>query len=371
MGMICREQAAAELTAHTMQRLGYDAVTIDEMGNVLGCMGSGNPRLLFDSHLDTVTVNDRPAWSVDPFGGEIRQGRLYGRGAVDMKCGLAASVFGAYAAKQAGLLPENGAVYVSASTAEEDYDGASVKYLLEHTGLRPEGVVICEPTSLRIATGHRGRALILIRMQGIGCHASAPQKGRNPVYLLEPIIGRVQSLADRLAALPGEHGSVALTNIYCTTASNNSVPQDATLVLDRRLALGETEELIGQEMDALVAGTEAQWCFSDIPATSWRGQAFVFHSFLPAWELPQGHPLAQQAARACEEVLGKPAALFKLGCSTNGVTTAGVFNLPTIVLGPGDLAVAHARDEYCPVQDLVDACGIYARLCSGSKGAAQ
>ena len=236
--LTCQEGEVASIIAGKMEELGYDEVTIDDMGNVLGRIGSGDAKLMFDSHMDTVVVNDEQLWSVPPFSGEIKDGKLYGRGASDMKCGLVASVFGAFAAKKAGLLGD-GAIYVSASSMEEDYDGDAVKYLLNKTGLRPDGVVICEPTSLRIATGHRGRALIEVKAEGRGCHASTPELGKNPVYMLRPVIDCVEKLAEELSKRTGEHGSVALTNIYCTTASNNSVPQDATIILDRRLALGE------------------------------------------------------------------------------------------------------------------------------------
>lgn len=356
------EGAVAELVADKMQELGYDEVSIDEMGNVLGRIGTGPAALLFDSHMDTVTVNDAAEWSADPFGGEIRNGDLYGRGAADMKCSLVSSLYGAAAAKKLGLI-EGEAVYVSASSMEEDYDGEAVRYLLTKTGLRPRGVVICEPTVMKVATGHRGRALIELHAEGVSCHASAPKRGKNPVFMLEELIRRVQRRADELDAQPGEHGDLALTNIYCTTASNNSVPSNATLILDRRLALGETEEIIAREMDALVAGTEVTWCFSDIPATSWKGQDFLFHSFLPAWEISPEDDFVCRVSAAFEEARGEKPELCKMSCSTNGVVTAGVFHLPTIVLGPGDLAYAHARDERCSIQNMVSAAGIYALMC--------
>jgi len=181
--------------------------------------------------------------------------------------------------------------------------------------------------------------------------------------MLEEVIRRVRSLQDDFSKLPGEHGSVALTNVYCTTASNNSVPGDASVILDRRLALGETEAIVGAEMDKLVSGTGTTWRFCDIPAESWRGHPFVFHSFLPAWEIHKDHPLIQNAADAFESVLGKQPEFFKMGCSTNGVTTAGVFGLPSIVFGPGDLAYAHARNEICPVDSLLTACAVNALIC--------
>lgn len=358
----CQEGDVAHLVMEKMQELGYDEVTMDEVGNVLGRIGEGEAALLFDGHMDTVGVNDEPQWSVGPFSGEIRDGKLYGRGSSDTKCPLVSAIYGAALAKRAGLA-EGKAIYVSASAMEEDYDGEAVRLLLEkNPGLRPRGVVICEPTGLMIATGHRGRSLIEINMQGKSAHGSTPELGVNPVYLMQEVVARVQKLADELAVREGEHGSVALTNVYCNTASNNSVPQDATIILDRRLALGESEEIIGAEMDKLVEGTGATWCFSDIRDKTWAGYPFLFHSFLPAWEISPAHPLVQAAAAGCE-ARGQEVKLFKMGCCTNGVTTAGMYHLPSIVFGPGDLAQAHSRDEFCSVEELVTAVGIHASLC--------
>lgn len=362
--MTCQEKEVAALVKEKMCQLGYDEVTVDETGNVLGRMGNGAATLMFDSHMDTVSVIDEELWDDPPFGGVIKDGKLYGRGAVDMKCPLAASVYGAYVAKESGLLGDV-TIYVSASTMEEDFDGEAVRQLLQNTGLRPDGVVICEPTDLKIATGHRGRALIEVKVEGRSCHASNPSAGLNPVYLMKEVIDHVQQQAGALDAGEGEKGSVALTNIYCSTPSNNSVPQDASIILDRRLALGETEDMISKEMDGLVAGTKGQWRFCDIPASSWTGMDFVFHSFLPAWNIEPEHPLVAAASQAYRLVKDGEPVLFRMGASTNGVTTAGMFHLPTIVFGPGDLAQAHSTNEYCSVESMLDACRIYAALCGG------
>ena len=361
--MTCEEKAVAELVEKQMQKLGFDDVSMDSIGNVLGRIGQGEKTLLFDSHMDTVSVIDADQWTHDPFGGEIADGKVYGRGAVDMKCPLVASIYGAYLAGRLGL-SEHTRILVSASTMEEDYDGEAVRLMLKERELRPDAVVICEPTDLKIATGHRGRALIEVNVKGKGCHASNPNLGVNPVYLMKEVIGRVMELSDRLDYHAGEdRGSVALSNIYCNTASNNSVPQDATIILDRRLANGEDETAISQEMNDALRGLAADWTFSDIPGESWTGKKFVFHSFLPAWTISEDHELVKKAKEAYTLISEGAPTLFQMGASTNGVTTAGMLKIPTIVLGPGDIGLAHGRDEYCKINSMLDACKIYAMLC--------
>lgn len=360
--LTCDEGAVAALVQREMEALGYDEITVDETGNVIGRVGHGEAALLLDGHMDTVTVNDADQWLRDPFSGVVEDGLLHGRGAADTKCPLAAAIYGAAIARRVGL-PEGKSVYVSASAMEEDYDGEAVRLLLQDSGLRPRGVVICEPTELKIATGHRGRSLIELHAIGRSCHGSTPELGDNPVYKLREVIGRVEALAEQLSAQPGDHGSLALTNIYCNTASNNSVPQDATVILDRRLALGETEERIAAEMDELVRGTDVTWCFSDMEDKTWTGRPFLFHSFLPAWKIAPDHALVRAMAAAFTAQTGGEAELFSMGCCTNGVSSAGVYGLPTVVFGPGSLDQAHSANEYCAVEDLTAAAAIHARLC--------
>lgn len=360
--LTCDEGAVAALVQREMEALGYDEITVDETGNVIGRIGQGEAALLLDGHMDTVTVNDADQWLRDPFSGVVEDGLLHGRGAADTKCPLAAAIYGAAIARRMGL-PEGKSVYVSASAMEEDYDGEAVRLLLQDSGLRPRGVVICEPTELKIATGHRGRSLIELHAIGKSCHGSTPELGDNPVYKLRQVIGRVEALAEQLSAQPGDHGSLALTNIYCNTASNNSVPQDATVILDRRLALGETEERIAAEMDELVRGTDVTWCFSDMEDKTWTGRPFLFHSFLPAWKIAPDHALVRAMAAAFTAQTGGEAELFSMGCCTNGVSSAGVYGLPTVVFGPGSLDQAHSANEFCPVEQLTAAAAIHARLC--------
>ena len=355
------EGGMAKLVQAKMKELDFDEVTLDPMGNVIGRVGSGKHAIFFDSHMDTVDVIDADEWKEDPFGGKVVDGLLYGRGSVDMKGALACSMFAAAAAKKLDLL-EGKTVYVSASLMEEDYDGQAVLYILEKDKIVPEAVVVCEATELAVGYGHRGRALLQIDVKGKAAHGSRPDLGINPVYGMRKIIERVEALSDRLPGGP-LGGSVALTGISCVAASANSVPQSASITLDRRLSLEENYEYICKEMEYLIGDEDATWSVCDIPGESWRGEPVLLHSFLPAWEIPTDSPLCVAAAEAGEDVIGEKPPFEKFGYCTNAVATAGLHGIPTIVLGPGSTAVAHMRDEYCAVEQLQKVCHIYTRLC--------
>lgn len=355
------EGKMAEAVAEKMRELSYDRVICDELGNVIGVNGSGEQKVFFDSHMDTVDVIDRDNWKHDPYGAEIENGYIYGRGSVDMKGALAASVYAGAVAKELRLL-DGKTVYISASIMEEDYDGQAVKYILEQDEIYPDVVVICEPTNLSVGCGHQGRALIQVTVKGKGAHASHPETGINPIYLMTEVTDRVETLAASLQANRPESGTVAVTNIFCTTASNNSVPEEVSIILDRRLSLKENEEYITKEMNELVKDTKAEWKIVDVPGRSYKGKKIMLHSFLPAWELPEDHRLIVASKDAASETLQKEASLEKLAISTNAVVTAGIFKIPSVVVGPGDINDAHATDEKCSIQALQNACSIYVRI---------
>ena len=170
-----QEEAAVRFIADRMLALGYDDVTLDGFGNVVGRIGSGGKAIMFDSHVDTVAVDDEALWTVPPFSGEIWDGYLWGRGSVDMKSGAAASIYAGAIAKRRGLAA-GGTLYVSCTVFEEDCDGENLKHLFKETGIRPDFMVICEPSANRITRGHKGKAQVVIRTKGLSAHGSAPRR---------------------------------------------------------------------------------------------------------------------------------------------------------------------------------------------------
>lgn len=358
-----KEKEVALLSASQMEALGYDEVHIDRYGNVLGRMGNGGRKLLFDSHTDVVEVTDSDQWQVPPFSGEIKDGFIHGRGAADMKCGLAASVFAPLLAKQQGKL-EGKTVYVSCTIFEEDCDGVGLDLLLADSHIQPDYAVVCEPTDNRIAIGHKGKAQIILKTKGVSAHGSAPEKGINAVYEMAEIIRRVEQTNQDLSLINGRKGTLVLSRISSTAVSLNAVPSECEIYLDRRTVPGETEANLKAEMEALIAGKDVAWEVDTIRRTSWTGESITYHPLHTAWEIGREHPLTQAFLNAYAQVHGAaPDKLDFMDYSTNAVATVAR-GIPTLIFGPGDPKLAHMRDERCAVSQIEEACTVYAKVIS-------
>ncbi|MEZ4770165.1 MAG: YgeY family selenium metabolism-linked hydrolase [Caldilineales bacterium] len=356
-----QEEQAIRLVEQKMHDLGFDEVIVDAMGNVLGRIGDHGPSILFDSHVDTVAVNDEAAWDHPPFGGVIAGGLLYGRGSVDMKSSAAASLYAAAAAHRLGYTAGK-TVYVSATVFEEDCDGENLRHMFRELDLRPDNVVICEPSNNRISLGHRGKAQIAIRTHGVSAHGSAPEKGVNAIYEMAEIIQRVEATNAQLMASGGQKGTLVMSRIASTAASLNAVPSECEAYLDRRIAPGETEDDIRGEMDRLVAGKRAEWQIGTLHRTSWTGLPITYEPFHMAWQIDPGHTLAQACAAAYRDTFaGQQPEFIFWDFSTNAVTPTSL-GIPTIGFGPGDQKLAHMPNEACPVQQIVDACRFYTQV---------
>ncbi len=357
-----QEENVVRRIAAEMEQLEYDQVAIDKVGNVIGTIGNGPIHILFDSHVDHVDVNDPTEWELPPYSGAIQDGKLYGRGASDMKASAAAAVYAGAVIKHLGL-DANKTIHVCCSVMEEDYDGEGLYRAIVDNSLNPSYVVICEPSYLRISLGHMGRAVYKITVPGVSSHGSAPEKGINAIYKANEIISRIEKLGNEYMRLPaGERPSLALTKIESIAVSLNAIPASCSLYLDRRLTQAETEESVTKELDTLVAGTDATWEVYEAIGTSWTGETITLRSFLPAWEIGLEHHLTKSCIKTYEALLGEQPQMYKWTFSTNGVATASRLGIPTIGFGAGIEALAHKSNEYCPVSDIITACEFYSLL---------
>jgi putative selenium metabolism hydrolase len=356
-----QEEEIIKFIEQMMRTLGYEEVTIDSMGNLLGKIGDGAKSILFDSHVDTVEVKDADQWDVPPFSGTILDGRLYGRGAVDMKSSVAASIYAGAIARRLGFATDK-TIYVSCTVFEEDCDGENLKHLFKELNLKPNYVVICEPSNNQISLGHKGKAQISIKTRGVSAHGSAPEKGKNAIYEMAEIIQRVEQTNLELAKKEGIKGTLVLSRISSTAASLNAVPSECEVYLDRRIAPGETKQAIKQEMEQIIQGKKATWEVGTLHRKSWTGMEINYEPFHEAWKIDLNDELAKVSIAAYHDTFGnEPSEYLFWDFSTNAVTPVSL-GIPTIGFGPGEYKLAHMQNENCVIDQILHACRFYTNL---------
>lgn len=360
-----QEGAVAQVLYAAMKRHGFHEVWIDPMGNVIGRYGAGRgPRLLFDGHMDTIDVGDRGAWTREPFSGITEDGILYGRGATDMKGGLAAMVFGVRLLAEMGV-QLGGDLYVAFVVQEEPCEGMAAQVLFEEEGLTPDCVILGEPTNLDIAVGQRGRIELDVTTYGRAGHAAAPQQAVNAINGAARLAFAIELLQPHLLTDPvlGQ-GTIAVTHICSTAGSRNAIPDRCDLVIDRRLTLGETEARAVSELQQIIRreGLRAEIAVTECDVRSYTGYGRHVRKYYPPWLLPENSPFVRTATRAVEHALGAPPRVQTWQFSTDGAYTMGVAGIPTIGFGPGDARYAHSVNEQVALADLVRAAYAYAQL---------
>jgi putative selenium metabolism hydrolase len=357
-----REGPRCERVRQEYERLGFDEVFFDRLGNVVARIGNGPLKILLDGHIDCVGVGDPKAWEHDPFRGKFEDGKIWGRGAVDELPAIACMAYGAKILRERGL-PDAVTLYLTASVMEEDCDGYCLLHLIEKEGIRPDVVVLGEPTDLNVYCGHRGRMEATISTRGKSVHAAQCELGVNALYKMAPIISDIESLNDRLRHddFLGK-GSVVVSFIECTSPSLNAVPDSARIYIDRRLTAGETVESAMKELCSLPHLGDAEVELLSYQETSWRGERAQQEKYYPTWVLREDHPLVEGVAGAVEAVLGRPPQLSRWWFSTNGVASMGRLGIPTVGFAPGLEDLAHTTQEWIAVDDLVRATAVYSLL---------
>lgn len=352
-----QEKKLAGFIKEEMLRRGFDEAWLDEVGNVIGVLKGHQPgkKVLFDGHLDTVEVLEQDTWQHPPFGGEVDSGKIYGRGASDMKGALAAMIF---AVGELARCKEDlyGEIYVSGTVHEEIAEGVSLGYIIQK--IQPDVVVIGEATQLKINIGQRGRGEIVVKTLGKAAHSSNPAVGINAVYKMTKAIEAIQELELPEDELLGP-AILELTDIISAPYPGASVvPEKCLATYDRRLLVGDTETGVIEDIEkhlARVALEDPDFKGSVSLAmnnyTTYTGFKVESPRFAPAWKLEKDHQIVQQAKKALEKA-GLPISLSAYSFCTNGSSSAGIHGIPTIGFGPGREAEAHIKDEYLELEQL-------------------
>ncbi|MBP3911451.1 MAG: YgeY family selenium metabolism-linked hydrolase [Niameybacter sp.] len=363
-GESCREEGVIKRITKEMIELGFDRVDIDPMGNVLGYIGKGEKLIAYDAHIDTVGIGERSNWTFDPYEGYETEEEIGGRGASDQLGGIVSAVYGAKIMKDLGLLPEQYSILVTGTVQEEDCDGLCWQYIIQESQIKPEFVVITEPTDGNIYRGQRGRMEIRVEVKGISCHGSAPERGDNAIYKMAEIINEVRALNDKLHVDPflGK-GTLTVSQSFYNSPSRCAVADMSAISIDRRLTAGETYEMALEEIRKLpsVQKYQAEVTMYKYDRPSWTELIYPTDCHFPAWVLPEEHPAAQAAVASYKGMYGEPL-VDKWTFSTNGVSIMGRFGIPCIGFGPGKECEAHAPNEKTWKADLVKCAAVYAMM---------
>ncbi len=347
------EGEIAALMASEMKDLGFDDVSTDAAGNVIGLVrGNGDaPSTMFNTHLDHVDAGDPADWPHHPFGGEIHDGVVWGRGAVDIKGPLAAQVHGVAQLIAAGDRPP-GDVYVTA-VVQEEVGGLGARYMADT--LRPDLILVGEPSRNEVRRGHRGRIELRAHVRGRMAHASMTGIGRNPLT----VIGRFLAALEGLE-LPHEPDlgtcTIAPTLIRTDQTSGNVIPGEVYLTLDCRTVSGQDAESLRGRLLPVLRECEIEGSSSDIliprhERESYAGYEMTYPADNPAHSLPADHLAIRTAAEVLTEPLGAEPPVDIWDFATDGGHFA-VSGLTVVGFGPGDDRLAHTVSEHIPIKEL-------------------
>jgi len=356
----CQEKEVASEIKKMMEEAGFDKVKIDGLGNVIGKIGNGKKIIAIDGHIDTVDLGNLDAWEFDPLGGEIKDGYVLGRGTTDQTGGPVAAITAGKILKELGL-GNDITLYVTATVMEEDCDGLCWKYIVEEDKIKPDCVIVTEPTNLNIYRGHRGRMEIEVSFYGLSAHGSAPERGENAIYMASRAALEIEKLNDNLADDPflGK-GSVTISEFVSSSPSLCAVSDFAKIHLDRRLTWGEDKELALNQIKNIVEGMDVKVELLQYEETAYTGLRYGMEKYYPTWKIEEDHHVIQNGVKTFKELFNQNPVVDKWTFSTNGVTINGIYKIPVIGFGPGNEELAHAPNEKVAIEHLVKASAFYA-----------
>lgn len=363
-GESAEEKAVVLRIKKEMEEAGFDKVEIDPMGNVMGYIGHGRHLVAMDAHIDTVGIGNIKNWECDPYKGYEDDEIILGRGASDQIGGMASMVYAGRIIKDLKL-EDDFTLLIVGSVQEEDCDGLCWQYIIKEMKIRPEFVVITEPTSCNIYRGQRGRMEIRVSTQGVSCHGSAPERGVNAIYKMAPILMELQELNNRLISHPflGK-GTLTVSEVFYTSPSRCAVADSCAISIDRRLTAGEDGEYALKQISDLpsVRAAGAEVTMYDYSRPSYTGLAYPTDCYFPTWFIEEDHPVCGTLLDAYKGLFRQDALLDKWTFSTNGVSIMGMFGIPCIGFGPGHEDQAHAPNEKTWKDELVKAAAMYASI---------
>ncbi len=352
------EEAVAKRILLEMEELGYEEVRTDGVGNVIGIIRgtAGGAPVMLNCHLDVVHEGDPESWEHPPFSGAVADGFLHGRGAMDIKGPLALQTHAAAALRGTAT----GDVIV-AHTVFEERGGWGMDALLGAMEVEPAVVIIGEATKGDITTGHRGRGELEVVLSGVAGHASAPERARNALDLVPPVLGAVDDLARDQPTDPVlGPASLVATGIRCLPDSPNVIPDEVVVVVDWRVLPGSTNETlvasvreaVGRRLPSVPSGMGVEVRMAREVQTSYTGRTEERDLFSPGFLMDGDNPLIRAAAEAVGSRKGEgPARVRPWTFATDGGWSCGIYGVPTLGFAPGEERFAHTNTERLELEE--------------------
>lgn len=337
---------------------GFDEVKVDEYGNTIGVIKGKMPgkKIVFDGHMDTVPAQNVEKWTHDPFGAEIEDGKIYGRGTTDMKGALAAMASAAANfAKDTGR-NFKGEIYVAGVVHEECFEGVAARSISK--AIKPDYVVIGEASNLNLKIGQRGRGEVKVETFGVPAHSANPEKGVNAVYSMCKLVEAIRGLEVTRHDVLGD-GILELTDIKSSPYPGASVvPEYCMATYDRRLLVGETKESVLAPIQKLIEKLEAEdpkfkakVSFAVGEEKCYTGETISGERFFPGWLFDKKEAYIQDVLTTLNE-MGYEPEITQYNFCTNGSHYAGEAGIKTIGMGPSVERLAHTIDEYVEIDQL-------------------
>lgn len=353
------EEPAAELVAAQMRSFGWEPrlePVAPGRPNVIAVLDGDRPgrTLLFEGHTDVVTEGDPASWTVDPFGAELRDGRIWGRGAADMKAGVGAMLFAADAVVRAGSFP--GRIIVAALVDEEGMmEGAKHFVAAGHTA-GVDGAICCEPEGGEICHVAKGALRLRLDFTGVMAHGAMPFEGRNPNRALAATITALTELEAEVQSTAGEHQHLGRPWLTPTVlragepVQMNVLPAKAAMWVDvRTVPALDHRDLLSVVRRAAERASEPYGVTVRVETIDDR----------PAVEVDEHDPLVTALWDAHASVAPTPPRLGGVPGATDGTVLTSRGGIPSVVYGPGGKWIAHQADEFVEVDDLLTHAAVY------------
>lgn len=366
------EEQVGKALKEFFEENGFDEVKIDSYGNVIGIMKGKRPgkKILFDGHIDTVPVENEEKWTHLPFGAEIVDGKIYGRGTSDMKGAVAAMACAV--AKFAKECDRDfaGELYVSGVVHEECFEGVAARNISEL--VKPDYVVIGEASNLNLKIGQRGRGEIVVETFGVPAHSASPEKGINAVYAMSKVINAIREIEPTDHEVLGK-GILELTDIKSSPYPGASVvPEYCRVTYDRRLLVGENKESVLEPIEKVLNELmlsdnkiKAKVSYATGNEMCYTGNSISGERFFPGWLFSKEEDFIQDILGELNNMGFQPE-ITQYNFCTNGSHYAGEAGIKTIGMGPSDEKLAHTIDEYVEIEQLIHVtecyCGIMKAL---------